>query len=441
MRRLLISCLLLITLVSASLAQTDPGVFALIGFFDQELVYVNQNTGNSHSLGELSSTAYALRIHEDRLYVINGDDWFTGEGASLWVANLDHLTDVVHNGGNVDWTIVPLTDGTNPYDLAGFGQYIYITLQNGNGIIKLDADNDFVEVESAYDLNMPQGVAISGAIVCVAESGLGAGQQVTFFDLELNSPYSISVGLNPQMITTDQAGNFHVICTGDYGDITGEAWRIDPVMNEPGTSSIALGGTPGVLTAMNDGTGNEKIVCGDEYAANPPYLYAYDAEHMTLDETVPVNRSGGWSLAAGNDGIFIGSAISNTIQYNAFDWSGYQQLHSFDGAVAALAYYEMPATSIADNRTYSPSGFTLSPVWPNPFNASATVELSLDQPLVASIMLYDVLGRQVRTLYHGQLSPGSHQLHLDAQNLASGSYFITVNANGLSKIQTVTLVR
>jgi Secretion system C-terminal sorting domain len=441
MRRPLFIVLLLLFLASVSSAQSDPGVFAMIGFFDQELVYINQATGQTSELGLLSTTASTLRIHHDRLYVVNGDDWFTGEGASLWVANLDQLNDVAHNGGEVNWTIVPIENGTNPYDLAGFDHYVYVTLQQGNGVIKLDIDADYEQVESVSGINMPQGIAVSGAVVCVTESGLGFGEHVYFMDTDLNSPYPIQVGRNPQTVVVGLDGHFHVICTGNYADITAEAWQIDPNMGEPGTSSIELGGTPGILVSMTDGNGNEKIVCGDEYAANPPYLYAYDPGEMSLDETVPVNRSGGWSLAAGNDGIFIGSAIANTVQFNAYDWSGYQLVHSFDGAVASLVYYEMLNTSVASDHNLTPSSFTLSSVWPNPFNASASLELTLEHPRHATITLFNALGRQVRLLQKGQLPAGSHLVHLDAQNLASGTYFVTARASDFAVSQRLTVVR
>ncbi|GBE30759.1 hypothetical protein BMS3Bbin04_01795 [bacterium BMS3Bbin04] len=441
MRRLSTIFLLLFILAGVSNAQSDPGVFAIIGFFDQELVYLNQSTGQVFELGELAPTANNLKIYQDRLYVINGDDWSTETGASIWVSNLDQITEVTQNGGGVNWTIVPLEDGSNPYDLAGFGQYVYVTLQQGNGVIKLDAGNDYQQVASATDLNMPQGIAVSGEIVCVSETGLGAGDQIYFFDTELNSPHPIQVGRNPQTVTVDQSGDFHVICTGDYADITGEAWRIDPVMNEPETSSIALGGTPGIIVAMNDGNGNEKIACGDEYAYIPPYMYAYDSADMTLDDTVPTNLSGGWSLAAGNDGIFIGSAISNTIQYNAFDWSGYQTISSFDGAVASLVYYEMADLSVTDDFQLAPTTFELSPAWPNPFNASATVELTLDRPRNPTVTLYDLLGRQIGLLHSGMLSTGNHLIQVNAQNLSSGTYFIAVQADGQVVTQRITLVR
>ncbi|MCB2212484.1 T9SS type A sorting domain-containing protein [bacterium] len=441
MRRLpILLLLLLLALPGITPAQTAHGVFALVGFSNPELVYLDL-TGEYHEFGPVAPTATALRIHQDNLYIVNGDDWGTQTGGGLWIAELTDLADYVNFGTPFDWTVVDLPDGTNPYDLAGYEQYVYVTLQTGNGVIKLDSEDSYAQVASADGIGMPQGIAVSGTIVCVAESNLGNGQNAYFMDLDLNSPYAIPVGTNPQQITVDASGNFHIICTGNYGDITGEAWKIDPTWNEPHTTSLALGGTPSTLTIMSDGEGNEKVVVGDEYAANPPYLYGYDPDEMTLDETTPNYRSGGWSLAGGNSGVYIGSAISNSVYFLGYDWSGYESLHTFDAAVASLVYFDMPLLTVDEPYAVVPATFTLSHAWPNPFNASTSIALTLDRPQHAMVSVYDILGRQAATILNQSLIAGTHRLQIEGHSLASGRYLVVARADNRTVSQPITLVR
>ncbi len=75
--------------------------------------------------------------------------------------------------------------------------------------------------------------------------------------------------------------------------------------------------------------------------------------------------------------------------------------------------------------------FELISVYPNPFNAEAYISLSLKRPGVGSIKLYDPLGREVRELYSGYLTLGTHRFRWNGRNnsgvrTAAGIYFIRI---------------
>jgi hypothetical protein len=56
------------------------------------------------------------------------------------------------------------------------------------------------------------------------------------------------------------------------------------------------------------------------------------------------------------------------------------------------------------------------------------------------VHLYDVLGRQVRTVTTGA-DAGRHTLQLDTAGLSSGVYFLRLQAEGTVKTQRLTVVR
>ncbi len=80
-------------------------------------------------------------------------------------------------------------------------------------------------------------------------------------------------------------------------------------------------------------------------------------------------------------------------------------------------------------------------VYPNPSVGLATVALTLDAASETRVVVYDVLGRQVATLYAGDLSAGAHRFAFDAAGLPSGLYLVRVEGDGVRLSRRVTLVR
>jgi|GEM_PF-2019620 len=88
-----------------------------------------------------------------------------------------------------------------------------------------------------------------------------------------------------------------------------------------------------------------------------------------------------------------------------------------------------------------PSDFSLSPAWPNPFNASTRFSYSLTKNQVVNVSVFDVMGRQIQTLEHGKMAAGTHSLNWNANRLPSGSYYIRVSTAGQVLSQKVVLIK
>ncbi|MCH8327939.1 MAG: T9SS type A sorting domain-containing protein, partial [Candidatus Marinimicrobia bacterium] len=57
-----------------------------------------------------------------------------------------------------------------------------------------------------------------------------------------------------------------------------------------------------------------------------------------------------------------------------------------------------------------PSEIALHSNYPNPFNPSTTLQLDLPQAGVVSLVVYDLLGRELTRLADGRLEAGFHSL-------------------------------
>jgi len=87
-----------------------------------------------------------------------------------------------------------------------------------------------------------------------------------------------------------------------------------------------------------------------------------------------------------------------------------------------------------------PSGFRISS-YPNPFNPTTNVEISVPASQKIQLSVVDVLGRNVKILVNKNFSEGIHQISWDASNLPSGVYFIIAKGIDFQTFQKVTLLK
>jgi len=69
-------------------------------------------------------------------------------------------------------------------------------------------------------------------------------------------------------------------------------------------------------------------------------------------------------------------------------------------------------------------------VYPNPVKDIAKVTLTLSQAANVTISVTNLVGQQVMSLNKGNMSAGKQQFNLDANNLATGVYFVSATVNG-----------
>jgi hypothetical protein len=78
--------------------------------------------------------------------------------------------------------------------------------------------------------------------------------------------------------------------------------------------------------------------------------------------------------------------------------------------------------------------------YPNPARQQATVRYALPERQDVTVSLYDVLGRQVRTVVNDS-KDGRHEQTLDVNGLSSGVYFLRLQAGGETRTQKITVTR
>lgn len=69
-----------------------------------------------------------------------------------------------------------------------------------------------------------------------------------------------------------------------------------------------------------------------------------------------------------------------------------------------------------------PANYSLEQNYPNPFNPSTTILFTTRQNELVTLKVYDMLGREVKTLVNGFTTAGSHEVRFDSEGMASGIY-------------------
>jgi Subtilase family/Secretion system C-terminal sorting domain len=89
-----------------------------------------------------------------------------------------------------------------------------------------------------------------------------------------------------------------------------------------------------------------------------------------------------------------------------------------------------------------PTQFAINRIYPNPFNPSTTISISIPRVTELDLRVYNMLGQEVAKLAEGQYATGHQRFVFNASNMASGIYFVKASILGeATLIQKMLLVR
>ena len=103
-------------------------------------------------------------------------------------------------------------------------------------------------------------------------------------------------------------------------------------------------------------------------------------------------------------------------------------------------------TLAIDNGLAVPMEFALQQNYPNPFNPSTQIQYALPTDANVTIAIYDLVGRQIRTLVNEQVTAGFHSTLWNATNdmgssVSAGVYIYTITANDFRDVKKMILLK
>lgn len=85
--------------------------------------------------------------------------------------------------------------------------------------------------------------------------------------------------------------------------------------------------------------------------------------------------------------------------------------------------------------------YSLSQNYPNPFNPSTKIEFVIPAASHVSLKIFDITGREVKTVINKNMQGGRHSVDFNAASLASGIYFYKISADKFNETKKMTLIK
>ncbi len=127
------------------------------------------------------------------------------------------------------------------------------------------------------------------------------------------------------------------------------------------------------------------------------------------------------------------------IEANAWDMAMVQRF-TFLGDPALRVKHPAGATIVRGPSSH-PETFALMQNYPNPFNPATVIMFQLPVASSVTLKIYDLLGREVRTLINGREGAGIHSVTFNAGGLASGVYLYRLQAGSPSDTKKLILLK
>lgn len=184
-----------------------------------------------------------------------------------------------------------------------------------------------------------------------------------------------------------------------------QAWDDDGAGGMPGTPLIS-----GIVVQMNPGW-TEKNVSAQNIVVTDGDLYVGWVE---TSQTPPI-------------GVDTDSPADRSVVDVGGGWEPFSNY--FDGAIMIRVDMDSAGSvGVDDIAPDVPETFALTQNYPNPFNPVTTIEFDIATTANTRLAVYDLAGREVKTLVNQDLAPGHYRYQMNGSDLASGMYFYRLEA-------------
>jgi hypothetical protein len=93
------------------------------------------------------------------------------------------------------------------------------------------------------------------------------------------------------------------------------------------------------------------------------------------------------------------------------------------------------------SNTGKPKEYNLKQNYPNPFNPITNINYEIPNDVFVSIKVYDILGREIKTLINEYKTAGSYIISFNGSEFSSGIYFYKIKAGNYVNVKRMLLIK
>jgi hypothetical protein len=164
--------------------------------------------------------------------------------------------------------------------------------------------------------------------------------------------------------------------------------------------------------------------------------------------------------------IYKNGVLDNTVSQTAFNFTsgtgfsvgGYSSSAGLEGKMDEFRFYKRALSQSEIDSTWNknlgvtvtgvktisseiPSNYSLSQNYPNPFNPVTKINFDLPKNGLVTLRIYDVLGREVKTLVNEVKNAGKYIVDFNGSSFSSGTYFYRLESNGYVVTKKMMLIK
>ncbi|HKI45658.1 MAG TPA: T9SS type A sorting domain-containing protein, partial [Balneolales bacterium] len=158
-------------------------------------------------------------------------------------------------------------------------------------------------------------------------------------------------------------------------------------------------------------------------------LGRYDSAYAALERIKAISPDAGMT-----------SKVTDADFVSQEKWLLYLMKEHNQGVTSASAP-TIAEKSVQSTDSNLPKVFALDANYPNPFNPTTTIPISLPKAAHVKVEVYNVAGQLVATLTNKDYQAGRYQLRFDAHMLASGMYLVRAHLGGKVFTRKLTLIK
>jgi hypothetical protein len=160
--------------------------------------------------------------------------------------------------------------------------------------------------------------------------------------------------------------------------------------------------------------------------------YAFDPVTKTVKDSII------WNIPA----AAFDNVRPRAIAFSRGGDTAYCGAFSVSGAPGLVTFVrELVSTGVTPVSNIIPTGYNLDQNFPNPFNPSTEIQFSVPEAGMTRLVVYDMLGREVRVLVNEFMNAGTYKTMFMGNDLSSGIYLYVMTSGNVRMTKKMVMMK